>query len=256
MTTMSTTQITQPTEKIRLAKYHLIVLTFFIFTLFANYAAVAQYLRFFPEEYQKLGKAVILFLFAVQSGFLISAIPLGVVFIFGWLYLMDVKVNVKRLYQIVVISTLPVLLLMVGLTLRVTFFVELDPAMAARLSELSQATMQDVKQNVPNSPHAAELAELMKVQQEKVAGPAVSMKLPLLGKVVEFRRQQAYLYVAVILSCLLCGYLLHQRLKLKTLMAMLIPLTFVGSVFILRTVVAVGSSPLTDSLKGLLKQQP
>jgi len=236
MTIMSATQVTQPTERIRLAKYHLIVLTFFIFTLFAQYIPFLKYARFLPEDYQMLIKAAALTLYAVQSGFLISAIPLGVVFIFGWLYLMDVKVDVKRLYQIVVISTVPLLVLMVGLILHAALFLKLDPATAERLSELSQAIARDIQQNNPSPLHTEELTALIKGQQERLAKP-----MGYLG------------YAAVALCCLLCGYLLHRRLKLKAVIAWLIPAAFAGSVFILRIITTAGASPLADRLKDLLK---
>jgi hypothetical protein len=251
---MSVEQVAQPTEKIRLLKYHLVVLAFYVLLLSANYIAILKFARYIPEEFRALLKLVLFGLSAFQFGFLMCVIPLGVVFIFSFLYLTNIKADVRRLYQIVVISTIPWLLMMLGASAQTVLLRGFDAATEARLTELSQAVSQDIKQKKTDSPHATELMELLKTQQEKFAGPMFEVKLPFGGKVVQVRRQQVFVYVAVGLSCLLCGYLLHRRLNIKTMLAFVIPIAFAGSIFLMRTLTTTDSGSLTDHIKELMKQ--
>jgi hypothetical protein len=235
---MSTAEIAaaaaQPVNKISIAKYHLIVLAFFLLSWSAQYAAMAKYLPYIPEKIRGLIQAIFLTVFAVNSGFYISVIPLGIVFIFCWLYLMDVQVDLRKLYQIVVISILPLLLLMLGLLIHSLLFLKVDAAISQRLTQVFNTVLEN-PQSASNPAINAQMQDLIKARQQGSAG-------------VKY-----FFYGAAGLSCLVCGHLLYRRLKLAAWRAMLIPVTFALSIVVVRTITSTGSSKLMDHLKEMIQ---
>lgn len=224
-------------ERIPLARYHLITAGFFVTTLFAQYVLFLHYLDFLPADLRGLTNAFALVVYAVYSGFMVCIIPLGVVFVFGWLYLMDIQVDVRRLYQIVAISTIPLIVLMVGSIIYGSLFMKVDPAVSQRLTELSTLLLQDVNQKSTNSAAAKEIAELLKSQREKYAA-----------------WMRSFFYLAVAISCLICGHLLHRRIRLAAWKAILIPATFALSVgFVRRLATSASGQQLMDRLKELMQ---
>lgn len=224
-------------EKIPLARYHLITVAFFVTTLLAQYVLFLHYLDFLPADLRGLTNAFALVVYAVYSGFMVCVIPLGVVFVFGWLYLMDIQVDVRRLYQIVAISTVPLIILMVGSIIYGSLFMRIDPAVSQRLTELSALLMQEVNQKSANSTAAQEITELLKSQRERYA-----------------TWMRSFFYLAVAASCLVCGHLLHRRIRLAAWKAILIPTTFALSVGLVRRITTSASGQqLMDRLKELMQ---
>ncbi len=218
-----------------MVKYHLIVMTFFLLSWFAQYAAFAKYFPYVPEKIRGLLQAIFFTLFAINSGFYISLVPLGMVFIFCWLYLMDVQVDLRRLYQIVVTSIIPLLLLMLGLLLYTLLFMPVESGVAQRLT--------DVFNTILNNPQQTASDPVIKAQMEELVG----------ARQQDYAFLKPYWFVAAGLSCLICGHLLHRRLKLATWRAILIPFSFAVAILVTRTLTNTGSSQLMDRLKGVVQ---
>jgi hypothetical protein len=213
----------------------LIVLAFFLLTWYAQYATLAKYLPYIPEKIRGLIQAVFLTIFAVNSGFYLSLIPLGMVFIFCWLYLNNVQVDLRKLYQIAVLSILPFFLLMLGSLIYTLLFMKVEPSVSQRLTEVFSAVLDNPQQTASDPTIRAKMDELIKARQQQ----SETMK---------------YLEIAATtLSCLLCGYLLYARLKLAAWKAWLIPATFAVSIGLVRTIAAGGSGQLMDRLKTIMQ---
>ncbi|MBI3951383.1 MAG: hypothetical protein HY314_13110 [Acidobacteria bacterium] len=233
---MSTTEIAtpsaQPAERVSLARYHLIVLAFFLLSWLAQYVALAKYLPYIPEKVRGLIQAVFLTFFAVNSGFYLSLIPLGMVFIFCWLYLMNIQVDLRKLYQIVVISILPLLLLMLGLLLQ-ALFMKVNVSMAERLRDIFGTMLENPQQTVSHPAIKAQMDEIIKARQQEFSGVGY------------------FSLAAAALSCLVCGHLLYKRLKLAAWRAVLIPVSFAVSIALVRALTTSGSSNLMERIKSM-----
>jgi hypothetical protein len=237
MSTTDTTTIAKQPERIPIAKYHLIVLVFFAVALLSNYAFFFKFIDFVPEDLRGILNAIIFIMSFTQSGFLVAVIPLGMVFIFGWLYLMDVQVDIRKLYQIAVLSSVPIIVLLFGALLYVLFVLKIDAAMAQQLKDLSAVMLQEIKVNPASASSAEEWTALVKGHR---AGYTAVME---------------YLFPGVVgLSCLLCGYFLHKRLNLVVWKAILIPITFGVSVAFFRMISSAGTGPLKDKLEEMLQR--
>lgn len=239
---MSTAEITTPTsqppDKVSLGRYHLIVLAFFLINWSAQYSGVAKIFPYLPEQFRDLIRVLVLTLTGVSSGIEVCSVPLGTVFIFSWLYLANVQVDVRQLYQIVVISILPLLLLSLGLLIYVLFFMKIDAATSQQLTEILNYFNAALSNAQP---------------QQSLTDPAIKAQM---DRVIAARQQELAVFkyfslTAAALSSLVCGYFLHRRLKLAAWHAWLIPATFVVAIVVMRTIVAGGSGQMLDYLKSL-----
>lgn len=241
---MSTTDITTPVppppDKVALGRYHLIVLAFFLINWSAQYSGVAKIFPYLPEQFRGLIQVLVLTLTGVNSGIEACVVPLGTVFIFSWLYLTNIQADVRQLYQIVVISILPLLLLSLGLLIYVLFFMKIDAATSQRLTEILNYFNTALKNT--NS-------------QQKLADPAIKARMDeiIAGRQQELAVFKYFWFAAAALSCGVCGHFLYKRLKLAAWKAWLIPATFAVSIGLVRTLAAGGSGKLMDRLKTIMQ---
>jgi hypothetical protein len=221
------------TDKSSLMKYHLMVLAFFVLSWVAQYAGLNKYLPFVPENVRGLLQAIFALFFAVNSGFYLSLVPLGMVFIFCWLYLMDTHVDLRKLYQIVVISLIPLLLFMLGLWLYTVLFMTVDPSVSQKLADVFSSMLSDPNQSTIDPATQAKMEELLKAKQQDTANLT------------------PFWIGAAICSCLTCGHLLYRWLKLAAWKAIVIPAAFAVSIVIVRTLTNTGAGSVMDRMKQL-----
>jgi len=225
-------------SEVKLGKYHLIVLAYFLLIVLGQYLLAHKYIVYIPAEWQSLATVTAVVFGIFQSLFTVAIIPLGMMFILCWLYLIDIKPRVRSLYPIVVTSLVPYLLLLVLAVIYVTFFVKVNIQPAAEFEK----TINLIKEDIAN------------ITRQK-------------SPVARFG------FIAALLSIGLCAYLLHERLKLKSLMAessklwprwlvrlhervnlsviiaVLIPLTFAGSLFVFNRLSGLIAVNLAEKLK-------
>jgi|DewCreStandDraft_5_1066085.scaffolds.fasta_scaffold00162_7 MFS family permease len=206
-----------PVEELRLRRYHLMVLLYFVGLFLAQYAVAYRYAGAFPAEWRGLFLMTVVMFFLFQSLFMVAVVPLGMLFIYCWLYLIDIRARARSLYAIVATSLLPFLVLL-GLIL------------------IYVVAIMDV--HVPPTSDIQKLNELIRAD-------LMSKRFPVRGLGL----------AAAILSVLICAYQIRQRLGLSGLLrqrvrsgptwlqrvaervdlsvvvALLIPLTFVGSLY-------------------------
>lgn len=225
---------TQPITEVgksSLVKYHLTLLVFFILSWMAQYAGLNKYLPFVPEQIRGLLRAIFGLIFAVNSGFYLSLVPLAMVFIFCWLYLMDTHVDLRRLYQIVVLSILPLVVFMLGLLVYTVVFTKVDPEVSQKLTEVFSTMLKNLNQQTVDPATQAKMEELLKAKQQETAN------------------MTPFWIASAICSCLICGRLLYRRLQLAAWKAIVIPTTFAISIMIVRTVMNTGGGSIMDRVQ-------
>ncbi|MCS6816566.1 MAG: hypothetical protein N0A16_02790 [Blastocatellia bacterium] len=211
-----------PAEAGPLKRYHVLVLAYFLSVLMVQLAVAYRYIGLFPPEWRGLFAMTVLMFFLFQSFFMVAVVPLGMTFIYCWLYLIDIKARVRSLYAIVAASLLPFVLLLA-------------------ISLIYVALIMDVR--VPPTQDVQELAELIRAD-------LMSKRFPIRGLGA----------AAAIASVLICAYEIRRRLALGELLrrrieqgpawlqrlsgkvdlsvivALLIPLTFAGSLYLFNRV--------------------
>lgn len=214
--------IEAPRFEVNLTRYNLAVLAYFLLLMATQYALAYKYLLFIPEKWRGVATVSTLVFFGFQALFMVAVIPLGMAFIYSWLYLIDIRASVKNLYPIVVTSLTPFYILLGVMIVYGVFFLQVSLEPTDNVQRLSEMIRADVDRQVRSG--AFPLSRL---------GP-----------------------VAAVTSILICAYLLYKRLDLKSLVerqlnqwpswlslidrrlnlgaliAALIPLTFVGALFV------------------------
>ncbi|MCS6804407.1 MAG: hypothetical protein RMM98_02770 [Acidobacteriota bacterium] len=221
--------------KSSLLKYHLTLVAFFILSWTAQYAGLNKYLSFVPEQIRGLLQALFSVLFLVNSGFYLSLVPLAMVFIFCWLYLMDTRVDLRKLYQIVVLSILPLAVLMLGLLVYTVVFMKVDPSVSQKLTEVFNTMLSNINQPTIDPATQAKMDELLRAKQQETASLT------------------PFWIAAAICSCLICGRLLYRRLQLAAWKAFVIPVTFAVSIMLVRMVMNTGGGSVMDRVKQIVE---
>ena len=214
--------IEAPRFEVKLTRYNLAVLAYFLLLMTTQYALAYKYLLFIPEKWRAVATTSTLVFFGFQALFMVAVIPLGMAFIYSWLYLIDIRASVKSLYPIVVTSLTPFYILLGVMIVYGVFFLQVSLEPTEDVQRLSEMIRADVDRQVRSG----------------------AFPLSRLG------------LVAAVTSILICAYLLYKRLDLKSLVerqlsqwpswlslvdrrlnlgaliAALIPLTFVGALFV------------------------
>lgn len=230
--------IEAPRFDVKLTRYNLAVLAYFLLLMTTQYALAYKYLLFIPEKWRGVATMSTFVFFGFQALFMVAVIPLGMAFIYSWLYLIDIRASVKSLYPIVVTSLTPFYILLGVMIVYGVFFLQVNLQPTEDVQRLSEMIRADVERQVRSG--AFPLSRL---------GP-----------------------VAALLSILLCAYLLYKRLDLRPLVARqlsqwpswlgaidrranlgaiiaaLIPLTFAGSLFIFQKLSGLLATNVMDKL--------
>lgn len=228
------------TPLIPVAKYNLFVIGFFTLILAAQIAVAQQYIRLFPTDLKRLFQTIIVLGFGIQGALLIAVIPLAVVFIYGWLYLSNIQVPVRRLYQVAVLALAPLLVFVVGSLVYLLTLRSLEPEVKTRIVALSSVVQSELTNSSDatkiDPTHLQDLATFVRADITKRWEPIVRL-MP----------------VPVALSCLTCGWLLRRRLGLGPIRSYLIPTVFVLSVVFVRWGTAGTSQQLLEKVRSLVQ---
>lgn len=223
-----------------IAKYNLAVIAFFLLIMVSQAALARQYIRLFPADLRSLLNTLIILGFGVQSAVLIAVIPLAMVFIFGWLYLSNIQVQVRQLYKVVVLALCPLLLFMTFSLAYLLTASGMEPEARSRIEGLAASIQSEI----------ADTHDISKVN------PARLQELSVLVKDDVTRRWKPInrlLPVPLVLCCLTCGWLLQRRLQAGPIRSYLIPFAFTASVVLVRWSTAGTTQHLGEKVKSLVQ---
>ncbi len=237
---MSEPSVNVAAKEASVAKYNLLIFGYFALIITSQFVLARQYVRLLPEELRGLLNAIMVLGFGVQSSLFVAVIPLAMVFIFGWLYLSDIRVRVRQLYPIVVIAVAPLLVFYIGAMVFLLTARGIDPSALARMTVVSRQIQTEIASTNDatkvNPAHLEELGTLLKDDTTRRWKPIYRLvPLPLA------------------LSCLTCGWLLRRRLGIGPIRSYLIPTTFVLSVVLVRWSTSESSQMLVDRIKSMVQ---
>jgi hypothetical protein len=228
-------------KKVNLLKYNILVLIYFTLALMGPYVLFRSYIPYIPSEWQWTLIITMFVIYGFEAVFLVAVIPLGMVFISSWLYLVDIKAKVRSLYPVVVTSLIPFLILLSLIVIFGLFFVK--------------ATLEPT-QDIPK------LAELIKADIDRQLTPrkplfsALAMVASLASVLICARQLHKDLNLKSVLASPLQtwpGWMqrLHERHNLSAVIATLIPLTFAGSLFLFQKLSTLVSGDFLEKLQNL-----
>ncbi len=206
-----------PAEEVRLKRYHVITLLYFLGLFLAQYLVAYRYAGAFPAEWRGLFLMTVAIFFLFQALFMAAIVPLGMVFIYCWLYLIDIKARARSLYGIVTTSLLPFLVLLGVILIYVGFIMEVRVPPTediAKLTELIRADLMSKRFPVRGLGLAAAVASTLLCAHE------IRRRLAL-RELLRLRLQGGPAWLRA----------LSQKVDLSMIVALLIPLTFAGSLY-------------------------
>ncbi len=233
---MAETTVPSRTDQPAIASYNAMVVAYFVLGMAGQVALAQQYIRLLPAELQGFLRGVVILGYGVQSALFIAVIPLSMVFIFGWLYLSDIHVKVRPLYQVVVVALIPLMLFTASAYVYLLTARGLAPDTRQKMQSISAALQSEMStSNDPsklNPVHLQQLAELLKEDITRRWSP-INRLIPIpLG-----------------LTCLTCAWMLHRKLGVGPVRSVLIPVAFSVSVGLVRWATAAPSQHLLEKLK-------
>lgn len=235
--------IEAPRVEVKLTKYNLAVLAYFLLLMTTQYALAYKYLLFIPEKWRGVATVSTLVFFGFQALFMVAVIPLGMAFIYSWLYLIDIRASVKSLYPIVVTSLTPFYVLLGVMIVYGVFFLQVSLEPTEDVQRLSEMIRADVDRQVRS-------------------GAFPLSRLGMVAAVISIVLCAYLLYKRLALRSLVTQHLsqwpswlgvLHRRLDLGAVIAVLIPLTFVGSLFVFQKLSGLLA---TNVMEKLIPQPP
>jgi len=214
--------IQAPVPDVKLARYNIAVLAYFLLLMATQYALAYKYLLYIPEKWRGVATVSTLVFFGFQSLFMVAVIPLGMAFIFSWLYLIDIRASVKSLYPIVVTSLTPFYLLLGLMIVYGVFFLQVSLEPTDDVQRLSEMIRADVNRQITSGAFPlSRLGSVAAVTSVGLCAYLLYRRLDLRSLVAEQLGQWPS-WLGVV----------HRRLNLGAIIAALIPLTFVGSLLV------------------------
>jgi hypothetical protein len=207
-----------PAEELRLKRYHLLVLLYFLGLFLAQYSVAYRYAGAFPAEWRGLFLMTVVMFFLFQALFMTAVIPLGMLFIYCWLYLIDIKARARSLYSIVAVSLLPFLILLAVILIYTVFLMDVRVPPTADIQKLGELIRADLMRQpfpVRESSMAAAIASAL------ICAHQIRKRLALR----ELLRQRVQGGPTWLQS-------MARRVDLSVIVALLIPLTFAGSLYL------------------------
>jgi len=211
------TIVETPADAGSLRKYHLMVLAYFLGVLLAQLLVAYRYADAFPSEWRGLFLMTVFMFFLFQSVFMVAIVPLGMTFIYCWLYLIDIKARVRSLYAIVATALLPFLILLAVILVYVSVIMEVrvPPTQdVERLAELIRADLMSKRFPVRELGLGAGIASIL------ICAHQIRQRLAL-GELLRQRLQHGPTWLQR----------LSEKVDVSVIVALLIPLTFVGSLY-------------------------
>jgi len=211
-----------PAEAGSLKRYHVMVLAYFLGILLAQLSVAYRYIDSFPPQWRGLFMMTVFMFFLFQSFFMVAIVPLGMTFIYCWLYLIDIKARARSLYAIMAMSLLPFLVLIAVVLVYVVFIMEVRVSPMEDLQQLAESIRADImSKRFP----VRELGVVTSIASALICAHQIRRRLAL-GELLRKRIEQGPSWLQRI----------SQKVDLSVVVALLIPLTFVGSLYVFNRV--------------------
>lgn len=206
-----------PAEAGSLKRYHVMVLAYFLGVLLAQLSVAYRYMDSFPPQWRGLFMMTVLLFFLFQSFFVVAVVPLGMTFIYCWLYLIDIKARARSLYAIMATSLLPFLALIVVVLVYVIFLMETHVPPTEDVQQLAESIRADImSKRFP----IRELGIVASIASMLICAHQIRRRLAL-GELLRRRIEQGPAWLQR----------LSGKVDVSVIVALLIPLTFVGSLY-------------------------
>jgi len=211
------TVVETPAEAGSLKRYHVMVLAYFLGILLVQMLLAYRYADAFPPQWRGLFLMTVFMFFLFQAVFTVAIVPLGMMFIYCWLYLIDIKARARSLYAIVATSLLPFLLFLAAALIYVAFVMDVHVPPTEdvqRLTELIRADLMSKPFPVRELGTGAGIASIL------ICAHQIRRRLAL-GEILRERLHRGPIWLRRV----------SGKIDLSLIVALLIPLTFVGSLY-------------------------
>jgi hypothetical protein len=226
---------------VKLWKYHLLVLSYFLLALVGQYLILYKYIAVIPSEYQGMLGVTMVVIYGFQALFMVALVPLCMVFIFSSLYLIDIKAKVKSLYPIVVTSLIPFLILMAIIAAYALLALEVRIEPTEDMQKLANLIKADIDtQLLARRPLFTGLAMVAGLASITMCAYQLHHKLALKG-----------LLASPLQTWPRWMQRLHERYNLSPVIATLIPLSFAASLYLFQKLSGLAAGNVFEKLRGL-----